>query len=257
MSPVFFSYPRLTLAQAVQDWATIRELSLAQIHAICDDTTVIGSEFYPFADIRSDNSELLNLRQKVVYSAQKYGYPSNVSSHMKVLFDRELLLIFQNEIAMSPAEASNMDVWHFFNIRLLADITLWRFGSFDIDMNRWSINEERLYIFNRNMFGRIWWRAHILGPTLASRLSEDEIVQILERPSLYAYPVFAQAVGIRYLNSPSNTRVTRILRDASKRFTRRTAVLSVFIMQESQIVHFVDDVFNEAESAMLTTVEDS
>ncbi|PYI65317.1 hypothetical protein CVV68_18605 [Arthrobacter livingstonensis] len=150
-----------------------------------------------------------------------------------------------------------MNVWHFFNLRLLADITLWRFGYFDTEKNRWSINEERLYMLNRNMFGRIWWRGYILGPELASQLSEDETVQILERPSLYAYPSFAKAVGTRYLTSPSKIRATRVLRDASKRFTRRMAVLSVFIMQESQLTHFVDEVFNEAESAMLTTLRDS
>lgn len=257
MSPVFFCYPRITLAQAVQHWAVIRELPLVQVQKICDNTTVIGAEFYPFADVRSEDSELQFLRQRIIEIAKRYGYPNQVSSRMKVSFEGELTNIFQTEIAMSPAEASTMDVWHFFNLRLLADITLWRFGSFDEEKNRWSINEERLYIFNRNMFGRIWWRGHILGHELAGKLSEDETVQILERPTLYAYPSFAKAVGTRYLDSPSKIRATRVLRDASKRFTRRMAVLSVFIMQESQLTQFVDEVFTESEVAMLTTLQES
>lgn len=250
MTQAYFSYPRITLIQATQAWSSIRTLTLENIRKYCDATTVTGAEFYAFAEIRSDDSELHNFRKLVVDAAIRNGFPNQVSSRQKVAFEAELLQIFHNEIAMSPSEASSMEIWHFFNLKLLADITMWRFGTFDTVSNHWSILQDRLYSFHRNMFGRIWWRNHLFGVDLATRLGEDATVQIVERTALFAYPPFAKSVAARALDSHTDYSASQLLRVAAKLFSRRMAVLSIFAMNNEQVSYFTNEVFNATEIAM-------
>lgn len=242
-----FSYPRISLTQATQIWDTIKSLKLEEIQRICDRTTVAGVEFYPFAENRADDAEVQHLRRLVKEAAIRHGFPNQVSSRLKVAFESELMNILYDETAMTTSEASSMDVWHYFNLKLFADITLWRFGSFDSNINRWSISQDRLYAFNRNFFGRIWWRIHLLGLDLATRLGEDAVVAIVERPRVFSYPPFARAVATRSLSSDTDITATNLLREATIIFSRRMAVLSIFAMDRERMDAFVDDVFREAE----------
>lgn len=252
MEMVYFSYPRITVEQAAQVWSNIKHLSLNEIRQQCDNITVTGAEFYPFAEVRTEDDELREVRSKIIAAAIQYGYPNEASSRNKVAFESDLIGLFHDEINMSPAEAAHMDIWHFFNLKLLADITIWRFGSFSPAMNQWNITPERLYSFNRNMFGRVWWRNHLLGPELATSLGEDATVAIVERTALFSHPPFARAVARRALGTKTSISPTQLLRSAAILFSRRMAVLSIYAMDADRINTFVDDIFGETETAILT-----
>jgi hypothetical protein len=81
-------------------------------------------------------------------------------------------------------------VWSFLRLVLLPEIGPWR--SFDRA-------QDRLLGHPRNVFRPSWWRAHVLGAGLdavpeGQPLGEDELVQIMERPTLAANPAVARAV---------------------------------------------------------------
>lgn len=257
MSIVYFSYPRITVDQANRAWSEARQLSLSEIRKQCDNTSVSGAEFYPFAQARAEDDELREVRKKVLGAAVQNGYPGDVSSRNKVAFESDLIEIFNDEISMSLAEATHMDVWHFFNVRLFMDITLWRFGSYSTVTNHWTISPERIYSFNRNMFGRIWWRNHLLGSEIATSLGEDATVQIVERAALFSHPPFARAVATRALSTTTTVRPGHLLRAATILFGRRTAVLSIYAMSTDQLCSFVNEVFTQAEFVILSSDFDS
>lgn len=253
----YFSYPRISVQQATRIWSEIRSLSLAEVRQRCDNVSVTGTEFYPFAQVRANDGELREVRKQIIDVAIRHGYPNPVTARQKVAFESDLLELFHNEINMSPAEASHMDVWHFFNVKYLADITLWRFGSLSNYDSHWTISPDRIFAFNRNMFGRIWWRNHLLGPELVARLGEDATVAIVERPALFAYPPFARGVGERTLATVTNFSPSQILRPATILFSRRMAVLSPYAMDAEQMQNFVDGVITEAEKSILIDEEKS
>lgn len=248
MTLTYTNYPQVSQTIALRHWSEIRLLSLPEISKVCDSMTTSKMEFYPFSENRASDSHLQDFRRRVVELAAMHGFPNTTSSRTKVSFENALLSVLDESLDISAAEASNMNVWHFLNLFLLSDITLWRFGSLDQQAKKWSINEERIFTFNRNMIGRLWWRGAVLSPEIAAKLSEDEAVQILERPTTFAYPHFARAVGRRFASIPATDRHPLLLRHATKLFTRRMAVLSVYIMSDHQLDQFVDQVFGEAET---------
>ena len=105
----------------------------------------------------------------------------------------------------------------------------------------------------RTTIGRLWWRVHLLGPELAGKLGEDEVVNLLERPRIGGYPLLSRAMGARLLAfaSESNTgRRMELFRDATKRLLRKMAVQSVFVMTPEQIEEFVTSLFLESATAL-------
>ena len=81
-------------------------------------------------------------------------------------------------LPMTAHEASHEEVWSYVTCCWLFDVAIWRFGA--------TAPENRfLGDLNRNTFRRMWWRAEVLGPDIdLARLGEDELVAIMERPTI-------------------------------------------------------------------------
>ena len=93
------------------------------------------------------------------------------------------------------AEACRQDVWPFFTLVLLPDVTKWRFPV---------STKERWVRGIRNAFGVLWRRGYLLGKELPEtgpgweyleRLTQDAMVAIVERSSFAANPVMARVIA--------------------------------------------------------------
>lgn len=241
-------FPRLPLSQAVTTWQDLSRKSLDEIAEFAAAVSTAGAAFYPVATGRCTDSDLAELRRAVVNAARAHGYPGRAKD--KTSFDQAVSKILYEKMNILPSDATSVEVWNFINIRVLPDVLIWRYGRKSVDGSRWEVTEERLYAMKRTTFGRLWWRACLLGPDLSQRLAEDESVQLIERPLITGYAPLARAIATRHLATISTTRRMDLLRDAMKRFTRRLVVISVFHMSDAQIRELVDDVFLESQEAI-------
>lgn len=221
-----------------------------ELSAYAATATTAGALFYPMASARCSDDDLRRIRMKLVALAEDYGFPREVSRSDKTRFDRAAVGVLHDSMGILPADAACNEVWIFLNVRLLPDIMVWRYGSPGMGEADWRVSIDRIFTFNRSTFGRLWWRAQLLGTSQASQLAEDEAVQIVERPRIAGYPRLAAAIARRHIESTASSQRMELLRDVMKRLTRRLAVVSIFVMDESQIRLFVEEVFTESEEAM-------
>ena len=91
---------------------------------------------------------------------------------------------------MTPHEASHEEVWSYLTCCWLLDVAVWRFGA---------EADERRYIgnVNRNTFRRLWWRGRSWAEIDLTRLGEDELVNIMERPTIAADRRLARAIAVK------------------------------------------------------------
>lgn len=249
MSGAPVCYPRLPLPQAAAFWSELRTFSLEEIGQLASSMSTTGAEFYPVATARCTDADLTKLRSAVLEEARSYGFPDMDLARQKTEFDQAVSKILFERMNILPADAASVEVWNFINIRVLPDVAIWRYGQKSGDGTRWEVNERRLFAMNRTIFGRLWWRAFLLGPEISMKLKEDESVQLVERPRIGGYAPLARAIANRHLASASTNRM-ELLRDVMKRFTRRLVVISVFFMSAEQIAELVEDVFRESQEAL-------
>ncbi|MCB5274759.1 hypothetical protein BJG92_02296 [Arthrobacter sp. SO5] len=245
-------YPRTPLYEASLAWELLRTQSLSEIGASLDLKSILA-QYYPLARQRAGSEELTILRSKILGIAEEFGFPSAVSSKVLVEFDRSVGPEIHAQMTIMPADASSIDVWNFINTAVVPDVVLWRYGRFNAQAKKWSISEDRLFDMTRTTIGRLWWRVHLLGPELAGKLGEDEVVNLLEKPRIGGYPLLSRAMGAGLLAfaSESNTgRRMELFRDATKRLLRKMAVQSVFVMTPGQIDEFVTALFLESATAL-------
>ena len=127
----------------------------------------------------------------LVELATSHGMPGAVDRTAE--FEGNCARILRDRLEMTPHEASHEEVWSYLTCCWLLDIAVWRFGA---------EADERRYIgnVNRNTFRRLWWRAEVLGPEIdLTRLGEDELVNIMERPTIAADRRLARAIAAEFL----------------------------------------------------------
>lgn len=140
-----------------------------------------------------------------------------------------------------PADAASRHVW-FVALVVLPDLAVWRFpGRAD----------ERLLGQPRNVFRRLWWRAETVGSDLidAQRgLGEDELVNIMERPTLAANARTARRLAQLLFEKGDATGLPRseLMRDVSKRVLRRQAVMCLDALPDDLLTEVLGDCFDEA-----------
>lgn len=222
---------------------------MEEISQLSSTVSTTGAEFYPVATARCTDADLKELRAAVLVEARFHGFPNMDLARQKTEFDQAVSRILYERMNIVPADAASVEVWNFVNIRVLPDVAIWRYGQKSQDGARWEVNERRLFAMNRTIFGRLWWRAFLLGPEISASLKEDESVQLVERPRIGGYAPLARAIATRHLASVSTKRMD-LLRDAMKRFTRRLVVVSVFLMSDEQIAELVEEVFLESQEAL-------
>jgi len=217
--------------------------------------------YAPTGGSRVDADRLYNLQIKIRSCAKVWGYPNQLDISSRQNFDTECAVILHENLALAPSEASNIGVWAFMTCIMLPDIVRWRFPG---DQKNTSIDRfiGSSHGMRRNTFGRLWWRVYLLRYPqncdpyfLLKQLTEDEFVQITERPSLVGNPLLARQLGISFLETVEHFPMLsrrELIRDAVKRVRRRLPILAFDVFDEIELKEVVDDIFYEASRLLVT-----
>jgi hypothetical protein len=158
--------------------------------------------------------------------AEKHGYPTE-HPRQQTAVDANWAEWLHVNLGTSAHEAALDSTWHFFTVALVPDLVRWRWGvgKTDAVSDRWVTVRHR----GRNAFGRLWWRAEIMvEPSsdspyrLVHGLGEDELVQIMERPSFAGNRVLSRTTAAVLMAMQKRHAVNRasLLREYQKRMLR-------------------------------------
>ena len=190
---------------------------------------------------RIDLATLEQLRRDVLRLAGNSGMPGPI--HDIAAFEGHGARLLRQSLHMTPHEASHEEVWTYLTCCWLLDVAVWRFGG-------QASTDRFIGHINRNTFRRMWWREEILGTEVdLTRLGEDELVNIMERPTLYADRRLARAVARVFLHMVDEGLVRdrmRLMREGTKRLLRLTPFLAFPALKDAEIEVVVWDAFEAA-----------
>jgi hypothetical protein len=206
----------------------------------------------PTGGVPAVDSDLQAIVAGLTTIAERYGYPE--PGRDNGASDAEWSEFLHREMQITPHEAANDDLWHFFTCVLAPDLTRWRWNIEPADKpsDRWITVSHR----GRNCFGRLWWRCEALklpteeNPyTLIHQLKEDEFVQLMERPWLASHGqlsrISAQVLLERDAVEPIPNR-GRHFREMQKQLLRLGAFIEFGALDEGQLRMLVGDVFRRS-----------
>ncbi|WP_445989459.1 hypothetical protein ACSVCE_13615 [Chromobacterium haemolyticum] len=249
--PLLPHHISLQLANTARS-APIRSLADAAVpeHPAC--------EYTPTGGIRATVAALNKLRSDLLHLATTAGYPNPPNQQQAAIFDAEAALVLAQQMLMAPAEAAKGGVWEFLSCVLLPDIVRWRFGG----TGGAATPLERFLSGRRNVFQRLWWRAFHLSSRVANApplhellrtLGEDELVQLMERPSLAGIEGLSVSIASGFLSaSQSHSSLTRrqLIREAQKRFLRLSSFVSFESISPTEVARHVESVFDQVAKSL-------
>ena len=248
-------YPKLPAAVArglAQDHAVSSPAVLASKAALAHP----GAIYAPTGGTRVTQTDLARLRDRLRQLASDNGYPGPVAEGDRNAFDAATAAVLGAEVEISAAEASDVRVWSFLTCVVVPDLVRWRFpgGESGTTSERYAGNRVR------NALSRLWWRARLLGSAetvpvtdYLERMGEDEIVQIMERPSIAGSGRLARQLADSFLEAAERfDDVTRseLMRDGMKRVRRLVPLVSFDALSDDVLMKLVDGLFETAGRAM-------
>ncbi|WP_029136589.1 DUF6339 family protein [Nakamurella lactea] len=247
MSGLF--YPRLPDAVAA---SVLAELSGLQ-HADLMERSALAhraSYFYPTRTAEVTLANLRELQAAVREVAVDCGYPTSGGKGTPALreFDQRCCRLLFERMDIVVADAASDEVWSFLSLVLLPDVAFWRFPN-----QREREDYERLLGRPRNVFRRLWWRAHNIGTELGPQLLEDEAVGILERSTIGGNPVIARGIAsehLRRVKSDVTVQRTELLRDVMKRIRRIAAIVSLGGIDPADLEALISEAFDASTAAL-------
>jgi hypothetical protein len=197
--------------------------------------------YTPVGGNRITDDALSSLREEIHSLAREYGMPNTLRNPSE--FEGRAAGLLRGRLAITPNEASHEEVWSYLTCCWLLDIAVWRFGA-QADRRRFIGN------INRNTFRRLWWRAEVLGPDIdLTQLGEDELVNIMERPTIAADLRLARAVAREFLSrvdrGAADSRM-QLMREAMKRLLRLTPLISFSALDDRDLHSTVGGIFDAA-----------
>lgn len=180
--------------------------------------------------------------------ADSLGFPADLTRNRVSAFDRPATRILYEVMEILPADAASSEVWSFLALVVLPDVAVWRFPS---------NAEERLIGHPRNVFRRLWWRGETVGIDLIDAeggLGEDELVNIMERPTVSANARTARGLAklIFEDGGRAGTARSELMRDVAKRVLRRQAFLCLDALSDDQLTGLMDECLAEAVRCLST-----
>lgn len=235
------------------------EISLSRGPRIDTDTS-----HYDFDGIgsRAHVRDFLEVRDQLENVASKFGFKSRHGYDQQTYpdrdeareVDREFTAIFHDLTPMRWAEAGSREVWSWFSLALLPDLTHWRWKSSSAAKKggrsgewykpRWIGSD-----LTRHTWARYWWRSvqFSFDPQLLFILNEHDFNHLLERAdTLGANPLLLAKFGRRLweLNNElvATSSVTRrqIFDDSSRRMLRTLAYIDDIALDELETESLVD-----------------
>lgn len=246
-----FLYPRLPLYVASSLASENATRSVEDLRTLSRSTEHPTVWYAPTGGHKVTGSHLRQLQNSVRELAKGYGYPGSSSVDEWTGFDASCGGHLHAEMGLAPSEASHIGVWWFITCVLLPDIVRWRFpGNGETALERFIGSSRGM---RRNAFGRLWWRAFLLNEPskdkpygLLSMLTEDELVQITERPSLAGSPRLAKEIANAFLRAQDygrNISRREIIRDGIKRIRRMYSMISFELLEDDELRESIDGAF--------------
>lgn len=207
---------------------------------------------------RVESRLLAQLRKQLLDCAVECGYPGGRVDSNGPEFDRLATKSILSAMDTEPCEAAKPGVWSFLGCIVAPDIVRWRFPG-----KSEGTPTERFLGGTRNVFQRIWWRAYLLGDTKVSSkggarsvlevLGEDELVQILERPSLAGSRNLTRALALSFLKliqaSGERNRML-LMREAQKRVMRLSSFVTFEALDEEALGRMLEELFRQTRAAL-------
>ncbi len=234
--------PRLGRDIAIEMVDRHRRSPLADISAAMPDLTP-SVTYSPVGGARAERHDLERVRREVVGLAERYEMPRPATREQLQRFEGEAARVVHEQLPMTPHEASQEEVWSYLTCCWLLDVAVWRFGAE-------TTYERFIGHLNRNTFRRMWWRAEIFGPRIdLTRLGEDELVNIMERPTLFSDRRLARAIAtefVRRLDRDEARDRMNLMREATKRLLRLTPFVAFSALGDEEVQLVVCDAFDAA-----------
>lgn len=148
-------YPRL-LGDAA------RQLHQEHLQSSINDLTARHSLRHPAAVFaatggrRITQDELQHLRDDVLDVARRAGFPDEGRRQDRVTFDLEVARLLHERCGLVAGEAAVRPIWAFLALVLLPDVSYWRYPRPPGDR---VLGTD----ITRHVWGRLWWRAHLLA----------------------------------------------------------------------------------------------
>lgn len=238
-------FPRLPSAPARELAATYASMPLEQLEN-CASLQHDLAFFGPVGGGRVKDDALLQLQETIHSVARNFGYPDRPSRDQARRFDAEIAVHLLEDMEITPHEAAQDGVWQFVCCVLVPSVVRWRFPGGAAA----GTSPKRFLGGIRNTMGRLWWRALILSEEtdgdryrLLRGLREDEVVQIMERPTIAGCRPAARAVARQFLDAVEGRtgRSMRegnrmiLMRETQKRMLRVLPVLAIELMDGAGI----------------------
>jgi len=193
------------------------------------------------------------LAEALRQTARDCGFPAPIEQAGQQAFDRAVCRILaDNEmLAQVGGDTLREACWAGITVLDVPDLAIWRHQKSD-----GSISIDRLRGGVRNFLRRLWLRNRALMVSddsdarrweLVDALSEDAVVQIIERPALSANPVLAQVIARVWKEfSEKHAGMEEIMRVATKRLRARNEILLLGGLESGEIMAEVLRIFEEA-----------
>ena len=184
--------------------------------------------------------------------AVKHGYPNPPSLVQQRGFDRSACRILATDsmLAQAGGELLRSSCWAGLTLLDTPHLVVWRHGAGG------RLSRDRLVGGQRNFLRRLWLRTEALRLPDSSaknpwifidRLTEDAFVQIIERPSIAAFPPLAQAIAqIWLLHAAQHRNMEALMRLATKRLRAIRETVCLEALSKSELVSEVKRVFSES-----------
>ncbi|MDZ5435402.1 hypothetical protein T3H00_22415 [Pseudomonas fluorescens] len=203
--------------------------------------------------------EIKHLCTTIREISEKYGYPNSVLTQRQS-FETEVAILLAESDLFQSGEGLRDDTWAFIATVLLPDIVIWRH---DIKPKIPVVdNDEKLSTNHfkggvRNTFQRLWLRAKALDRgvgfpnrwELLATLTEDALVQLIERPSISSSRRLSIAIGegwVRHSKFPNNRNMEPVMRRFMILVRRLNEICFLDYLDDKGLSARIDTLFHEA-----------
>ena len=179
------------------------------------------------------------------------GVQTQGTDSAKKRFDDEVTARIRSLIGMPPSLAADNRVWSYLTLRVLPDLARWRFEN--------PTEERYLGNLQRNTFQHLWWREFMIGAERARQLSENDMVQILERPKtigsrrLVVETLADRVIVLKQTLSEAGIGSDTLVKESSKRLLRALSVTSLDLMPSGRAQDFIEETIDDALRSLLQT----
>ena len=187
--------------------------------------------------------------------SKEYGFPEAPNLSGQQSFDRAACRILAEDPMLNDASGETVrpTCWAGIVCFDVLDLAIWRHGG-----EGKKISPQRLLGRERNFLRRLWLRTNSLGLdevdggsrwSLVDQLTEDAVVQIIERPSLSADHRLSTAIGRGWVDaSRSVKQMEDVMRIVTKRLRAMAEVRVLSLLSDDELQGVVDEAFSVAKS---------